>query len=189
MCVPSLSATMRSLVRAAAVFAAFAARVAPTLTVRRLAPATAPEAASDTLADGHRCADPVAAAVLDRASAPQALVHACLTGAHAPNRATGKGCAALRVRPSALRLAPATQPGELNSGMRNLPRVVANSGGVPIVAGGRILGAIGVSGAPGDDTRRPRFLTRSEQMVRPAGANRRMRRLAHVRPPQNSLAG
>ena len=37
------------------------------------------------------------------------------------------------------------------SGIRQLPRVVAAGGGVPIEAGGNLLGAIGVSGAPGGD--------------------------------------
>ena len=37
------------------------------------------------------------------------------------------------------------------SGIRNFPSVAAVGGGVMIEAGGSLLGAIGVSGAPGGD--------------------------------------
>jgi uncharacterized protein GlcG (DUF336 family) len=37
------------------------------------------------------------------------------------------------------------------SGIRNLPRVIAAGGGLPIEAGGQVLGAIGVSGGPGGE--------------------------------------
>ena len=37
------------------------------------------------------------------------------------------------------------------SGIRQLPRVVAAGGALPIEAGGNLLGASGVSGAPGGD--------------------------------------
>ena len=44
-----------------------------------------------------------------------------------------------------------TQPGQPMSGIRQLPRVIAAGGGLTIEAGGNVLGAIGVSGAPGGD--------------------------------------
>ena len=44
-----------------------------------------------------------------------------------------------------------TQPGQPQSGIRNLPHVVVVAGGLLIEAQGSILGAIGVSGAPGGD--------------------------------------
>jgi uncharacterized protein GlcG (DUF336 family) len=37
------------------------------------------------------------------------------------------------------------------SGLRDVPRMTAIAGGVKIEAGGSLLGAIGVSGAPGGD--------------------------------------
>ena len=37
------------------------------------------------------------------------------------------------------------------SGIRQLPRVLAAGGGLPIEAGGNLYGAIAVSGAPGGD--------------------------------------
>jgi uncharacterized protein GlcG (DUF336 family) len=38
-----------------------------------------------------------------------------------------------------------------NSGLRHFRRVVALGGGVPVEAGGSILGAVGVSGGPGGE--------------------------------------
>ena len=37
------------------------------------------------------------------------------------------------------------------SGIRQLPRVLVAGGAIPIEAGGNLLGAIAVSGAPGGD--------------------------------------
>jgi uncharacterized protein GlcG (DUF336 family) len=37
------------------------------------------------------------------------------------------------------------------SGLRGLPRVLAAGGGLPIESAGTLVGAIGVSGAPGGD--------------------------------------
>jgi uncharacterized protein GlcG (DUF336 family) len=41
------------------------------------------------------------------------------------------------------------QPGKANAGIRSLPHVAAIAGGKIIEAGGALVGAIGVSGAPG----------------------------------------
>jgi len=38
-----------------------------------------------------------------------------------------------------------------NPGFANIPNFVILAGGLPIVSGGRVVGAIGVSGAPSDD--------------------------------------
>jgi uncharacterized protein GlcG (DUF336 family) len=45
--------------------------------------------------------------------------------------------------------AEGTQAGRAQSGVRQLPGVAAVGGGLMIEAGGSLLGAIGVSGAPG----------------------------------------
>jgi uncharacterized protein GlcG (DUF336 family) len=54
-------------------------------------------------------------------------------------------------RTDTLALAQQTQPGQASSGIRQLPRVVAVGGGELVEAGGNLLGAIGVSGAPGGE--------------------------------------
>ena len=48
-------------------------------------------------------------------------------------------------------LAAETQAGRPMSGIRDLPRVIAAGGGVPIDEGGTLFGAIGVSGGPGGE--------------------------------------
>ena len=53
------------------------------------------------------------------------------------------------VSPTAL--AEATQTANLMSGIRARPRVVAVGGGLVIEGAGALLGAIGVSGAPGGE--------------------------------------
>jgi uncharacterized protein GlcG (DUF336 family) len=44
-----------------------------------------------------------------------------------------------------------TRPGTAMSGLRQVPRAMTVGGGLAIEAGGSLLGAIGVSGAPGGD--------------------------------------
>jgi uncharacterized protein GlcG (DUF336 family) len=43
------------------------------------------------------------------------------------------------------------QKGELSTDLARLPHVVALAGGLAIEAGGTLLGAVGVAGAPGGD--------------------------------------
>ena len=62
--------------------------------------------------------------------------------------AVAKGWTAVSFRTNTTELAAATQSGP-QSGIRNRPGVAAVGGGLMIEAGGGILGAIGVSGAPG----------------------------------------
>jgi uncharacterized protein GlcG (DUF336 family) len=63
--------------------------------------------------------------------------------------ASAKAYTASSFRTSTGELAEATQPGRPQSGIRNRPGVAAVAGGLMIEGGGALLGAIGVSGAPG----------------------------------------
>jgi uncharacterized protein GlcG (DUF336 family) len=63
--------------------------------------------------------------------------------------ASAKAYTAASFRTNTTELADATQPGRPQSGIRNRPGVAAVGGGLTIEAGGALLGAIGVSGAPG----------------------------------------
>ena len=69
-------------------------------------------------------------------------------GAHTPETAVNKGWTAASFRTDTSEMARTTQPGQPSSGIRHLPRVVGVGGGVTIQAGGSMVGAIGVSGAP-----------------------------------------
>jgi len=63
--------------------------------------------------------------------------------------ASAKAFTAVSFRTNTTELAEATQPGRPQSGIRNRPGVAAVGGALMIEAQGALLGAIGVSGAPG----------------------------------------
>ncbi|MEG1968851.1 MAG: heme-binding protein [Burkholderiaceae bacterium] len=120
-----------------------------TYNVPMLTPEAALKAAQAALEDCRRRGYQVAVAVVDRAGLAQAMLRDRYAGAHTPDTAVGKGWTAVSFRSNTLEFAQATQAGNPSSGIRQLPRVVAVGGGVLIDAGGSIVGAIGVSGAPG----------------------------------------
>ncbi len=122
-----------------------------TYTVRSLTPETALKATLAALEDCRKRGYQVAVAVVDRAGVAQTLLRDRFAGPHTVNTAINKGYTAISFRTDTLELAKQTQPGMPSSGVRAIPNVVAVGGGVLIQAGGALLGAIGVSGAPGGD--------------------------------------
>ncbi len=119
-----------------------------TFTVRVLTPETALKAAQAALARCRAGGFQVAVAVVDRMGVTQVMLRDRFAGPHTPDMATAKGWTAVSFRTNTTDLAAATQSGT-QSGIRHRPGVAAVGGGLMIEAGGGILGAIGVSGAPG----------------------------------------
>jgi uncharacterized protein GlcG (DUF336 family) len=78
----------------------------------------------------------------------QVMLRDRFAGPHTPDMAAAKGWTAVSFRTNTTDLAASTQSGP-QSGIRHRPGVAAVGGGLMIEAGGSILGAIGVSGAPG----------------------------------------
>jgi uncharacterized protein GlcG (DUF336 family) len=127
------------------------AQEAATYATRNLTPETALKAAQAAL---KKCRDSgwqVAVAVVDRSGVVQVVLRDRFAGAHTPRTASGKAWTAVSFRSNTGALVELTQPGKAQSGVRNLPDVVVLGGGVLIEGGGQMLGAIGVSGAPGGE--------------------------------------
>jgi len=118
----------------------------PTLTT-----AAAQAAAQAALARCQKDGYTVAVAVVDRGGQPLAVLRDNLAGAHTPQTAVGKAATAVSFRTDTTELAATTQAGKVQSGVRQLPNVVAIGGGLMIRAKGSLVGGIGVSGAPGGD--------------------------------------
>ena len=120
-----------------------------TFIVKVLTPETALKAAQAAL---KRCRDSgwqASVAVSDRMGVVQVLLRDRFAGPHTVDMASAKAYTAVSFRSNTTDLAEATQPGKPQSGIRNRPGVAAVGGGLMIEAGGSLLGAIGVSGAPG----------------------------------------
>jgi len=145
--------TRCALAAAGLVFAAAASAqaAAGTHTIRVLTPEAALKATNAALAECRRQGYQVAVAVVDRSGLAQAMIRDRFAGAHTPETATNKAWTAVSFRTATTELARATQSGQPSSGIRQLPRFVGVGGGMPIEAGGSIVGGIGVSGAPNGD--------------------------------------
>lgn len=122
------------------------------VTAKSLTPELALDLARAALSDCRQSGFQVAVAVVDRAGIVQVVLRDRFAGAHTVPTATGKAWTAASFRTNTLDLQGISQPGMPQAGLRNLPGVVALGGGVTIEAGGSLVGAIGVSGAPGGDS-------------------------------------
>ena len=141
---------MKRFVAALAIAGAGGALAAdPTYSVKLLKPETALKAAQAALARCRASGYQVAVAVTDRMGVVQVLLRDRFAGPHTPDMASAKAYTAVSFRTNTTELAEATQAGKPQSGIRHRPGVAAVGGGMMIEAGGSLLGAIGVSGAPG----------------------------------------
>jgi len=126
-----------------------AAADAPTYTVRLLTPQTALKAAQAALAKCRSEGFQASVAVVDRSGILQAFVRDRFASPGSVDIAQGKARTAANFRMDTAALDREIQPGRPSAGLRGLASIVAVGGGKPIEAGGALLGAIGVSGAPG----------------------------------------
>lgn len=132
--------------------AALAAAPQPgSFAIKLLTPEAATTAARAALEHCRGLGYQVAVAVVDRTGVLQAFVRDRYAGAHTVETAMNKAWTAASFKLPTAALGTETQPGRPMSGLRSLPRVLAAGGGLPVEAGGTLLGGIGVSGAPGGD--------------------------------------
>jgi uncharacterized protein GlcG (DUF336 family) len=120
-----------------------------TYTVRILTPETALKAAQAALKSCRERGFQVSVALVDRMGVVQVLLRDRFAGPHTPDMASAKAYTAVSFRTSTTELAEASQAGRPASGIRHRPGIAAVGGGMMVEAGGSLLGAIGVSGAPG----------------------------------------
>jgi len=93
----------------------------------------------------------VTVAVVDRFGVTQVLLRDRFAGAHTVPTATGKAWTAVSFRNDTSELVAATGPGSPQAGVRAIPGATIIAGGVMVETAGTLVGAIGVSGAPGGD--------------------------------------
>jgi len=145
---------VRKLVSALAVALALVAPVRAQdalVTYKSLSPELALDLARAALGECRKRGYQAAVAVVDRFGVTQVMLRDRFAGAHTPATAAGKAWTAASFRTNTTDLVALTQPGMPQAGLRNLPGAVALGGGIVIEAGGSLVGAVGVSGAPGGD--------------------------------------
>jgi len=121
------------------------------VTFKSLSPEVALDLARAALADCRKRGYQAAVAVVDRFGVAQVMLRDRFAGPHTPSTAVGKAWTAVSFRTNTTELALASKEGTSQSGVRGLPGAVILGGGILIEAGGALVGAVGVSGAPGGD--------------------------------------
>jgi len=122
-----------------------------TYQIKLMTPETALKAAQAALKSCRDAGYQVTVAVVDRMGVVQVLLRDRFAGPHTPRMARSKAWSAVSFRSDTSTLADLTQAGKPQSGVRQLTGVAAVGGGKLIEASGLLLGAIGVSGAPGGE--------------------------------------
>ena len=120
-----------------------------TFTTKSLTPELAVKLAQATLEACRTEGFQIAVAVVDKGGNAQAMIRDRFAGPHTPRTATLKAYTAVSFRANTLGLADNSQAGKEASGVRDIPGVLMLGGGVVIETGGELIGAVGVSGAPG----------------------------------------
>ncbi len=121
------------------------------VTYKSIAPDTALELAKGALAACRAHGYQVAVVVLDRFGQQLVLLRDRFAGLPAPGIANDKAYTALGFHMSSADFAKSVQGGRLSAGLATMPHIVPLAGGLVIEAGGSVLGAVGVAGAPGGD--------------------------------------
>ena len=120
-----------------------------TFTVRTLTPEAALKAAQAALDKCRAEGFQATVAVVDRSGVTQALIRDRYAAPHTVDTAQRKAQTAINFKMNTAALDREMQPGKASAGIRQLPGVAAIAGGMVIEGQGALVGAIGVSGAPG----------------------------------------
>ena len=120
-------------------------------TTKNLTPEIALKAATAALEKCRAEGFQVAVAIVDRMSNMQIMIRDRYAGAHTPETARRKAWTATSFRTNTSDLIDVTGPGKPQAGVRHVTDALMIGGGVLIEAGGSLVGAMGVSGAPGGE--------------------------------------
>ena len=114
-----------------------------------MTPETALALAKATLEDCRARGYQTAVAVLDRFGGVQVILRDLLAGPHTPETARRKAWTAVNFKTDTQQMMETTAYDQVQSGVRHVDQALMVGGGVPIEAAGSLVGAVGVSGAPG----------------------------------------
>jgi uncharacterized protein GlcG (DUF336 family) len=121
------------------------------VTYKSLSPEVALVAAQAAMKQCRDNGFQIAVAVVDRFGQPQVMLRDRFAGLPSADTATRKAYTALSFRKSTGELSASIHSGQMEPGLAQLPGIAMLAGGLPIEAGGTLLGGIGVAGAPGGD--------------------------------------
>lgn len=117
-----------------------------------LTPQAALQAAQAAQAECRKQGWQVTVAVTDASAVPLVVLRDRFAGWHTVAAATDKARTAASWRSDTASLASRVmRPGAAERGIEHIPGVLMLGGGLPVEAAGQVVGAIGVSGAPGVD--------------------------------------
>ena len=121
------------------------------VTFQSLKPELAIDLATAAMAHCREQGYQVGVSVVDRSGQLQAFVRDRFAGAHTVETATRKAWTAVSFRTNTSELDEVTQPGNDAYGIRFISQALPLGGGIMIESGGSMVGAVGVSGAPGPE--------------------------------------
>jgi len=119
--------------------------------IQLLTPEAALQAATAALEKCRAEGFQVAVAVVDRMGILQVMLRDRYAGAHTPETARRKAWTATSFRTDTTNMIEITGPGQPQAGVRQVTDALMIGGGMVIEAAGSLVGAIGVSGAPGGE--------------------------------------
>lgn len=129
---------------------AVAADPSPTWSQKIITPSFALKAADAAKTECAKHGWPITVAVTDPSGLPIVVLRDRLAGWHTFEVAIGKARTAASWRTATANVAAnVTKPDSPEKAILSQPGVVMMAGGLPIDAGGTVVGAIGISGAPG----------------------------------------
>jgi uncharacterized protein GlcG (DUF336 family) len=129
-----------------------AADAEPTWTQKIITPEFALKAAEAAKTECSKHGWPITVAVTDPSGLPLVVLRDRLAGWHTYEVAIGKARTAVSWRTATSAVAAnVTKPDSAEKAIMSQPGVVMIGGGLPIEAAGAMVGAIGVSGAPGGE--------------------------------------